>query len=129
VPTPLIPHQSSLRRVARTSRRWLPNNQCHQPQKKTKKIELSTHIIVTITLQQKENKKMPKHSKLLILGSGPALMERMKKHAERFETQIIIDHIHTAQLTQKPYKPTSTSLKTATQPYKQPNTIQSQYKH
>jgi len=94
---------------------------------------------------------MPKHSKLLILGSGPAgytaaiyaaranlnpviitgmqmggqltittdvdnwpgdieglqgpaLMERMKKHAERFETKIIIDHIHTAQLTQKPYK-------------------------
>ncbi|TGG92744.1 thioredoxin-disulfide reductase [Natronospirillum operosum] len=35
---------------------------------------------------------------------GPALMERMKAHAERFETEVIFDHIHTAELTQKPYR-------------------------
>lgn len=35
---------------------------------------------------------------------GPALMERMKAHAERFDTEIIFDHIHTAQLTQRPFK-------------------------
>ena len=35
---------------------------------------------------------------------GPALMEQMKEHAERFETEIIFDHIHTAELTQKPYR-------------------------
>lgn len=34
---------------------------------------------------------------------GPALMERMKAHAQRFDTKIIFDHIHTAHLTQKPY--------------------------
>ncbi len=34
---------------------------------------------------------------------GPELMERMRKHAERFGTQIIDDHIHTAQLKQKPF--------------------------
>src|SRR5579872_1427835 len=35
---------------------------------------------------------------------GPALMERMRRHAERFETQIISDHIHTAYLTEKPIR-------------------------
>ncbi|WLD58994.1 thioredoxin-disulfide reductase [Salinispirillum sp. LH 10-3-1] len=35
---------------------------------------------------------------------GPALMERMKAHAERFDTEVIFDHIHTAQLTQRPFK-------------------------
>ncbi|BCD99990.1 thioredoxin-disulfide reductase [Marinicellulosiphila megalodicopiae] len=35
---------------------------------------------------------------------GPALMERMKEHAERFDTQIIFDQIHTAELESKPYK-------------------------
>ena len=35
---------------------------------------------------------------------GPDLMERMRQHAERFETEIIIDHIHTAHLYTKPYK-------------------------
>lgn len=35
---------------------------------------------------------------------GPELMERMKKHAERFETEIIFDHIHTAELTARPFK-------------------------
>ena len=34
---------------------------------------------------------------------GPDLMVRMQKHAERFGTEIIFDHIHTAQLDQKPY--------------------------
>ncbi|HZJ82117.1 MAG TPA: FAD-dependent oxidoreductase, partial [Guyparkeria sp.] len=27
--------------------------------------------------------------------TGPALMDRMKAHAEKFETEIIVDHIHT----------------------------------
>lgn len=35
---------------------------------------------------------------------GPALMERMKAHAERFDTTIQFDHIHTTELQQKPYK-------------------------
>ncbi|MDH5517745.1 MAG: thioredoxin-disulfide reductase [Gammaproteobacteria bacterium] len=35
---------------------------------------------------------------------GPELMERMKKHAERFGTEIIFDHIHTTKLDQKPYR-------------------------
>jgi len=34
---------------------------------------------------------------------GPELMERMRKHAERFDTEIVFDHIHTAKLTEKPY--------------------------
>jgi thioredoxin reductase (NADPH) len=34
---------------------------------------------------------------------GPALMERFQKHAERFNTQIVFDHIHTAKLQQKPF--------------------------
>jgi thioredoxin reductase (NADPH) len=33
---------------------------------------------------------------------GPELMERFQKHAERFNTEIIFDHIHTAQLSEKP---------------------------
>jgi thioredoxin reductase (NADPH) len=40
---------------------------------------------------------------------GPALMERMQKHAERFETEIIFDHIHTADLSQRPFKLTGDS--------------------
>ncbi|MFC3606759.1 thioredoxin-disulfide reductase [Stutzerimonas tarimensis] len=35
--------------------------------------------------------------------TGPILMERMQKHAERFDTEIIYDHIHTAQLQQRPF--------------------------
>lgn len=35
---------------------------------------------------------------------GPELMERMLKHAERFNTQIVFDHIHTTQLTEKPIR-------------------------
>ncbi|MDI9817648.1 thioredoxin-disulfide reductase [Tatlockia sp. PL877] len=34
---------------------------------------------------------------------GPALMERMQKHAERFETQIIFDHIIKADLQTRPF--------------------------
>lgn len=34
---------------------------------------------------------------------GPALMERMQKHAERFETRIIYDHIVKASLSQRPF--------------------------
>jgi thioredoxin reductase (NADPH) len=33
---------------------------------------------------------------------GPELMERFQKHAERFNTEILFDHIHTARLTDKP---------------------------
>ena len=33
---------------------------------------------------------------------GPELMERFQKHAERFNTEVIFDHIHTARLTDKP---------------------------
>ena len=33
---------------------------------------------------------------------GPELMERFQKHAERFETEIVFDHIHTAKLREKP---------------------------
>ncbi len=35
---------------------------------------------------------------------GPALMERMKAHAERFNTEIIFDHIHTTDLSARPLK-------------------------
>ncbi|WP_339083331.1 thioredoxin-disulfide reductase [Pseudomonas sp. TMP9] len=35
--------------------------------------------------------------------TGPALMERMQKHAERFDTEILHDHIHTAELQSRPF--------------------------
>ena len=35
---------------------------------------------------------------------GPALMERMQKHAERFATELVFDHIHTADLSQRPFR-------------------------
>ncbi|WP_414554678.1 thioredoxin-disulfide reductase [Stenotrophomonas forensis] len=35
---------------------------------------------------------------------GPDLMTRMQAHAERFETEVIFDHIHTADLSQRPFK-------------------------
>ncbi|SFB15361.1 thioredoxin-disulfide reductase [Azotobacter beijerinckii] len=35
--------------------------------------------------------------------TGPGLMERMQKHAERFDTEIAYDHIHTAKLQQRPF--------------------------
>ncbi len=34
---------------------------------------------------------------------GPELMARFQQHAERFNTKIIFDHIHTAKLQQKPF--------------------------
>jgi thioredoxin reductase (NADPH) len=34
---------------------------------------------------------------------GPALMERMLKHAQRFNTEVINDHIHKADLTIRPF--------------------------
>jgi thioredoxin reductase (NADPH) len=34
---------------------------------------------------------------------GPALMDRMQKHAERFDTKIIYDHIVSADLSKKPF--------------------------
>src|SRR3954471_2759059 len=33
---------------------------------------------------------------------GPELMERFMKHAERFKTELIFDHIHTARLQEQP---------------------------
>ena len=33
---------------------------------------------------------------------GPDLMARLEQHAQRFHTEIIFDHIHTAKLTEKP---------------------------
>lgn len=36
--------------------------------------------------------------------TGPALMERMKAHAERFETEIIFDHIQETDFSQRPFR-------------------------
>jgi thioredoxin reductase (NADPH) len=35
---------------------------------------------------------------------GPALMERMLRHAQRFDTEIVNDHIHTADLSRRPFR-------------------------
>ena len=35
---------------------------------------------------------------------GPELMQRMAEHAERFETEMVFDHIHTADLKQRPFR-------------------------
>jgi thioredoxin reductase (NADPH) len=35
---------------------------------------------------------------------GPELMDRFLKHAERFETEVIFDHIHTVKLRQTPFE-------------------------
>ena len=40
---------------------------------------------------------------------GPELMDRMRKHAERFNTEMVFDHIHTAELTQRPFTLTGDS--------------------
>ncbi len=40
---------------------------------------------------------------------GPDLMDRMRLHAERFDTEIIFDHIHTADLSARPFKLTGDS--------------------
>ncbi len=34
---------------------------------------------------------------------GPELMERMKRHAEHFDTEIVVDHIHETDLGQRPF--------------------------
>lgn len=35
---------------------------------------------------------------------GPELMQRMQQHAERFDTQVLFDHIEKVELTEKPFK-------------------------
>ncbi|ROR32147.1 thioredoxin-disulfide reductase [Inmirania thermothiophila] len=35
---------------------------------------------------------------------GPELMENMRRHAERFGTEIVFDHIHTARLGERPFR-------------------------
>ncbi|WP_413284392.1 thioredoxin-disulfide reductase [Vibrio sp. MA40-2] len=36
--------------------------------------------------------------------TGPSLMERMKEHAEKFETEIVFDHIHTVDFQNRPFR-------------------------
>jgi thioredoxin reductase (NADPH) len=36
--------------------------------------------------------------------TGPGLMDRMKEHAERFETEILFDHINEVDLQQRPFR-------------------------
>jgi len=36
--------------------------------------------------------------------TGPALMERMQKHAEKFDTEIIFDHIESVDFSSRPFK-------------------------
>lgn len=36
--------------------------------------------------------------------TGPALMDRMKEHAERFETEMVFDHINDVDLSQRPFR-------------------------
>ncbi|MGR5228688.1 thioredoxin-disulfide reductase [Photobacterium damselae] len=36
--------------------------------------------------------------------TGPALMDRMKEHAEKFEAEIIFDHIHSTDFSQRPFR-------------------------
>ncbi len=40
---------------------------------------------------------------------GPGLMERMKRHAERFHTEIVFDHINQAELQSRPFRLTGDS--------------------
>jgi len=40
---------------------------------------------------------------------GPELMERMRLHAERFNTEIIFDHIHKADVSKRPFRLTGDS--------------------
>lgn len=41
--------------------------------------------------------------------TGPNLMERMKEHAERFDTEILFDHINQVDLSQRPFRLTGDS--------------------
>src|SRR6266702_3337756 len=34
---------------------------------------------------------------------GPELMQRFQQHAERFETEVVFDHVHTVRLQQRPF--------------------------
>ena len=43
---------------------------------------------------------------------GPALMERFQKHAERFETELIFDHITSLDLSKRPVSYTHLTLPT-----------------
>ena len=36
--------------------------------------------------------------------TGPSLMERMRNHAERFNTEVVNDHIHKVDLSQRPFR-------------------------
>ena len=36
--------------------------------------------------------------------TGPALMERMQKHAEKFDTEIVFDHINDVDFSERPFK-------------------------
>ena len=40
---------------------------------------------------------------------GPDLMQRFQAHAERFKTQLVFDHIHTADLSKRPFTLTGDS--------------------
>ena len=40
---------------------------------------------------------------------GPVLMQRMQEHAERFNTEVVFDHINKADLSQKPFRLTGDS--------------------
>lgn len=40
---------------------------------------------------------------------GPALMERMRQHAERFKTEVIFDHVNKAELQERPFRLTGDS--------------------
>src|ERR1700761_7378083 len=35
---------------------------------------------------------------------GPALMERMRRHAERFQTDMVRDHVHAVDLSRRPFR-------------------------
>jgi thioredoxin reductase (NADPH) len=35
---------------------------------------------------------------------GPELMERFRRHAERFDTEMVFDHVHTVDLAQRPFR-------------------------
>jgi len=40
---------------------------------------------------------------------GPDLMDRMRRHAERFDTEVVFDHIHKAELSERPLRLTGDS--------------------
>jgi thioredoxin reductase len=43
---------------------------------------------------------------------GPQLMERMRRHAERFKTDIVLDHINRVELRQRPFRLFGTTANT-----------------